>query len=280
MVIHHVSGGTLRPIGRMALHGEGKISDRGAWVCHCLVLQFASKTILIEAGLGDGPGRFLSWALGWPEKDHALAMNLAEIGIAQESVSDIVLSHLDFDTAGGVASFPGARLHVRATEYEAATGPQSGRAWRYQSEFLRSRANWRLYRDEDAEWFGMPAINLDTDENMLLVPLPGHSAGHCGIAIWAGASWILHAGDAIMHRKELKGLSTNAPFGVELYKLLTQKNGIERDASEDRVRKLALMHGDEIEIVCYRDAEVFVASREVEDSRPSIEYLRDPDKRK
>jgi glyoxylase-like metal-dependent hydrolase (beta-lactamase superfamily II) len=54
-----------------------------------------------------------------------------------------------------------------------------------------------LYELPDAEWFGIEAIRLPFVPEMYLVPLFGHTRGHCGIAIQDRDSWLFNCGDAV-----------------------------------------------------------------------------------
>src|SRR5690606_14231483 len=48
------------------------------------------------------------------------ARQVLALGHAPADVTDIVLTHLDFDHAGGLDDFPNATVHLRAIEQEAA----------------------------------------------------------------------------------------------------------------------------------------------------------------
>lgn len=49
------------------------------------------------------------------------------------------------------------------------------------------------------------AIHLDFKPEMYLIPLTGHTRGHCGVVVQDGNSWLFHAADA---------LPTNAQFDL------------------------------------------------------------------
>lgn len=53
---------------------------------------------------------------------HAPADLLRRIGIAPESVDDVILTHLHFDHAGNTDAFPRATFHLQAREMASATG--------------------------------------------------------------------------------------------------------------------------------------------------------------
>src|SRR5207245_5655496 len=43
----------------------------------------------------------------------------------------------------------------------------------------------------------------DREPDILMIPLPGHTLGHCGIAVRAKDKWLLHAGDAYFFHGQL-----------------------------------------------------------------------------
>ncbi len=54
------------------------------------------------------------------------------------------------------------------------------------------------------KWYGLEARKVVTGfgTDILLIPLPGHSMGHCGVAIKTGDGWLFHIGDAYYYRVE------------------------------------------------------------------------------
>jgi glyoxylase-like metal-dependent hydrolase (beta-lactamase superfamily II) len=47
-------------------------------------------------------------------------------------------------------------------------------------------------------WYGFDAIPLEGfAPEIWLIPLPGHTVGHCGVALRTEQGWVLHAGDAV-----------------------------------------------------------------------------------
>ena len=45
-------------------------------------------------------------------------------------------------------------------------------------------------------WYDFDAIRLPFEPEMYLLPLHGHSDGHCGVTVKNGGEWLLHVGDA------------------------------------------------------------------------------------
>jgi len=46
-------------------------------------------------------------------------------------------------------------------------------------------------------------LALETDAGLMLVFLPGHTKGHCVVAIQRDGTWLWHAGDAILNRLKI-----------------------------------------------------------------------------
>ncbi|USU12427.1 MBL fold metallo-hydrolase [Sphingomonadaceae bacterium OTU29THOMA1] len=109
------------------------------------------------------------------------------LGYRADDVRHIVATHLDFDYAGGLEDFPNATIHVMAREYDDATGPRAGivarNRWRpRQFDAVR---HWRRYGASGEAWFGFDAVR-DLERlppEILMVPLPGHTWGHTGVAV-------------------------------------------------------------------------------------------------
>lgn len=92
---------------------------------------------------------------------------------------------------------------------------------------------------------------------MLLVPLPGHTAGHAGVAIPTGDGWLLHAGDAF-HSPASLARGRNRP-DVHLRQRLLAHDG---PALRSTQRALSALSGDpEVRIINSHDRGLWEASR-------------------
>jgi glyoxylase-like metal-dependent hydrolase (beta-lactamase superfamily II) len=162
--------------------------------------------VLVDTGLGTqdyikAPGILWTFKLTTivplnPEE--AAIRQIAKLGYQPEDVRHIVLTHMHFDHAGGLPDFPWAKVHVHRAEYEAiksgkfrrwADGGYNRRVLDYESDVL-------LYEETGDKWYDFDAIRLPFEPEMYLLPLHGHSDGHCGVAIKDGDEWLLHVGDA------------------------------------------------------------------------------------
>lgn len=193
MRIHHLNCGTLHPGG-------------AATVCHVLLLEVDARLVLVDAGFGMadvrdprrlGPMRHVLGAA--LREEETASAQVRALGHDPAAVTDIVLTHADLDHAGGIGDFPAARVHLTAMEHVAVLRRRGLR------ESLRYRPAQWAHRPEvvghppgDGRWHGVAGV-LELAEvapGLLLVPLPGHTAGHAGVAVPVEDGWLLHAGDA------------------------------------------------------------------------------------
>lgn len=81
------------------------------------VLRNDERTILVDTGFDSGEGL---------ARERPVLMEpaeaVADIGIKPEDIDSIIVTHLHYDHAGGLAQFPDARLHLQDAEMAYATG--------------------------------------------------------------------------------------------------------------------------------------------------------------
>jgi len=172
----------------------------------CLLIESKDGLVLVDTGLGTqdyvhAPGILWTFKLSTivplnPEE--AAIRRIRMLGYQPEDVRHIVLTHMHFDHAGGLPDFPWAKVHVHHREYEAI---QSGkiRRWTdggYNRRVLNHGLDIVLYEEEGDKWYDFDAIRLPFVPEMYLLPLFGHSAGHCGVVVKDDDGWLLHVGDA------------------------------------------------------------------------------------
>lgn len=115
-----------------------------------------------------GPGGFPFGPPDMTEEDQLPGL-LARLGIGPRDIDAIVLGHLHFDHAGGLADFAGAEVHCHADEWDAAR--ENGDGAYFASDFAGDH-RWRFDRDERALCAGVS-----------LVSTPGHTAGHRSLVV-------------------------------------------------------------------------------------------------
>lgn len=229
-------------------------------VCgHCLLLRQQNRMVLIDTGIGlldskipeERIGRELIEITGYQFDENQTALRQIErMGFDPEQVVDCVISHLDNDHIGGLADFPNALVHVGGEEYESYA---SGNP-RYLKIPLQHSPATKTYGTSDLLWFGLEArpVSTSLDVQILLIPLPGHTLGHCGIAIEHEGRWLFYVADAYYLREELSDMD----HPVHKLAEIRADNNSKRIDTLQKIRKLMQAH-PEIEIFGYHDIREF-----------------------
>lgn len=233
--------------------------------CHCLLIESDQGLILVDTGFGRHDiakpyDRLSAFFIQLNRISFEARLTAAEqiekLGFKTTDVRHIILTHLDFDHAGGLEDFPQATVHVMQTEMEAAR-QQKGfiSSRRYRHKQWDNVKHWEFYSPKGDSWNGFEAVrNLNgLPPELLFIPLAGHTLGHAGVAIETGDKWLLHAGDAYFFRDEIRHLKRHCPPGTRFYQWLMEADRKQRFYNQLRLRELSLSNKN-IEIFCSHDA--------------------------
>jgi glyoxylase-like metal-dependent hydrolase (beta-lactamase superfamily II) len=276
MRIHHLNCGTDCPFGGALFDGRSK-GLTGHLVCHCLLIETDHGLVLVDTGYGlrdvDHPHRpphpritkTMRSLLNIKLREEETAIRQVErLGFSPADVRHILLTHLDFDHAGGLEDFPHATIHLMDAEFSAATGPRKGFVPRnrYRPAQYNEVANWRRYTGQGESWFGFPAVRQleGLPPEILFVPLPGHTWGHAGVAVDTGQGWLLHAGDAYFYRGEMRREKRQCTPGLRAYQTMMEVDRAQRMANQERLRRLSIDKASEVRILCAHDVVEFEAA--------------------
>ncbi|GAB4169320.1 MAG: MBL fold metallo-hydrolase [Calditrichia bacterium] len=197
-----LDGGAMFGVVPKVLWSKKKPTDEFNRIEMCtnlLLLKSDSHTVLIDTGNGyKEDEKFRSiFALDYSNND--LFSSLAQYDIKPEDITDVILTHLHFDHAGGATSynsdkdlfptFPNATYHIHRKQYEWALNPsQRDRASYYTQNFIplveQKRVNWI-----DLKAFPLPGIQL--------IEVNGHTPGQVLPLIEDPVHPLLYGGDLI-----------------------------------------------------------------------------------
>jgi glyoxylase-like metal-dependent hydrolase (beta-lactamase superfamily II) len=161
----------------------------------CLLVRVGERRILIDTGFGPRPDR--------PEVGQ-LRSGLADVGLAPEDLDTVVISHAHGDHIGGAAegsgdsarpAFTSARYWLGQADWDHFSAPERVAQTGLTDKLLPLRAAERLDL-ADGEHEIAPGVRL--------LPLPGHTAGHMGVAFTSGQEMAVYVGDLIHHPLQIE----------------------------------------------------------------------------
>lgn len=259
MRVHHLNTGTMCPIGEKFVNGHGGLFKRARLVCHVLLVETNDGLVLVDTGLGMRDiANPMQLGRKWvrqtsPRLDPAETAieQVRRLGFAPDDVRHIVLTHLDRDHAGGLPDFPKAKIHVHLREHDAAvTHTIKSRKGRYVVDQWRHGPDWNPCGGGGEDWYGFKGVRAlgDRETDILLIPLHGHTPGHCGVAVRGEGKWLLHAGDSYFFYGQIETPAVPAPFVLGIFQRKGDTDRAARVANQERIRRLKVEHGSEIEI--------------------------------
>jgi glyoxylase-like metal-dependent hydrolase (beta-lactamase superfamily II) len=246
---------------------SASVFERGQLCCHCLLLEDSHGLTLVDTGFGlrdvaSPRARLSSFFLHLLAPDFREEMTavrqIERMGFSARDVRNIVLTHLDFDHAGGLDDFPEATVHLMRSERDEASRQKT---WldrqRFRPQQWSGQGRWQTYKESAGEpWYGFSSVRelRGLPPEILMVPLLGHTLGHAGIAVDTGSGgWLLMAGDAYFYRDEMDEYDPYCTPGLRLYQTLMEKDRRARLMNQRRLRRLKADFGKVVRIVSAHD---------------------------
>jgi glyoxylase-like metal-dependent hydrolase (beta-lactamase superfamily II) len=267
MRVHHLNCISSCPLGGRLMDGRvSSFLERGELCCHCLLIETDSGLVLVDTGFGlrdvaDPKSRLSTFFMALLSPDFREEMTavrqIEQLGFRAADVRHIVLTHLDFDHAGGLDDFPAASIHMLQQERDYAL---TQKTWldrqRFRPQQWSSHERWKVYRPGRGEpWYGFDCVRdiAGLPPEILLVPLPGHTFGHAGVAIRTPECWLLQAGDAYFYHREMDLAQPWCTPGLRFYQAMMEKDRAARLGNQERLRHLRSAHDGEIKLFCAHD---------------------------
>lgn len=177
------------------------------------VLRRGDEVILVDSGYDTAEAT----ARGRPIRLEPNAA-LAPLGLRAEDITQLIVTHLHYDHAGGLHLFPNATLHLQTAEMAYATGPCMCHPilqFPFTAEHIcetvrRLYAGRVIFHDGDAQ----------VAEGVSVHKLGGHSRGLQVVRVRTQAGWLVLASDA-SHYYENYMRAKPFPLVVDLEDMLT-----------------------------------------------------------
>ena len=235
-------------------------------ISYSLLVETNDGFLLVDTGFGvqdyKHPTRFTRFfiaSLGMPRLlEETAVFQVGKLGYSSNDVKHIVMTHLHSDHFGGLRDFPDAQVHVHAMEYAAIQYPQGLKERFYEHAHWAHGPDWVIHYDVDAiDWFGFSSIRVQEglSPDIRLIPLHGHTRGHCGVSIETSQGGLFHCGDAtypFYHKNEPAPPIKPLPFYVMSPPKWLEKNLV--GEKTPLLMELYKKHGSEIQFICSNDS--------------------------
>lgn len=187
------------------------------------VLRKGNKTILVDTGYDEAEAT---------QRDRPILMDpreaLKPLGIHPEAITDVIVTHLHYDHAGGLHMFPNATLHMQAAEMAFATGPcmchDTLRA-PFSADHI-CEAVKRLYSGKIRFYDGEAEIA----QGLSVHCIGGHSRGLQCVRVKTQSGWLVLASDAAHYYENFMARKP-FPIVVDLQNMLDGFDTLTRLAS-------------------------------------------------
>jgi glyoxylase-like metal-dependent hydrolase (beta-lactamase superfamily II) len=223
-------------------------------VLRCLLAEQGDRRLLVDTGLGDLWDEKGQRIYAIQRRPGQLREELAAAGVEAESITDVVITHLHFDHAGGTVrrgeaglelAFPQARYWVQQQHWKWARNPTE-----------RDRASFRTEIFPVLEQSGRLELvegMKEIADGVRLKPINGHTPGQQMVEFHTGAGTLVYCADLIPFASQV-----HAPWimGFDLNPLLTlneKKEFLSRAAENGYV--LVFEHDPVVEACTVRFAE-------------------------
>lgn len=212
----------------------------------CLLLDDGKRKVLIETGIGDHYSEKFSKMFHISQEKNALSNALSNIGYLNENITDVVLTHLHFDHAGGAVvkgadgimkpRFSNATYYISQSNWNAALNPSP-----------KDRASYLKENFLCLQEYGLLKIipdNKNIIEGIDTYIVNGHTHGQQLVKIYSGNETIVFCSDLIPLKSHIRipwimGYDLNAELTLK-----EKESFLEKACNEDWI--LFLYHDPKI----------------------------------
>jgi glyoxylase-like metal-dependent hydrolase (beta-lactamase superfamily II) len=209
-----------------------------------LILESENRKIIIDTGMGNKWDE-KSKSIYTVDENHSMDKALEQIGLKNEDITDVILTHLHFDHTGGstvlengklIPAFPNAKYHVQKKNYDWGIKPSD-----------RDRGSY--IKDNFVPLFEEGILNFingneEFDDEIQFIEINGHTFGQQMIKVSDSSNAILFCADLI---PTVSHIPLPYIMGYDLQPLVTlkEKKEILPKAAEENW-KLFFGHDSEI----------------------------------
>ena len=209
--------------------------NRISMTMRALLLSDGKRNILIDTGIGNKVSRKFAEMYAVDNSRYDIKKSLKNLGFDMEDITDVILTHLHFDHAGGATyynedkilmpSFQNAVYFIQKKHYEWALNPSERDKASFMPENYQVLSDRKVLNPVNGEFI--------LDEFIALIPVSGHTPYMQVVKISDGENTLLYAADLIPTSSHIK-----LPYimGYDLNPLMTldeKKEILKKSADEN-----------------------------------------------
>jgi len=229
-----LDGGAMFGIVPKALWERKLAADalnRVPLAARCLLIRTAGRVILVDVGLGEQWSGKERGLYGIDSSTRNLDTELARVGLRRVDVTDVILTHLHFDHAGGALdasgelAFPSATYHLQRRNWTWASHPSERDRGSYRAQtFARLGTSGALHLLEgETELF--PGVHLILSE--------GHTVALQLVRVESEEGWLTFCADLIPTTAHLAP-AWSMSYDLHPLAVLEEKKMLVAEAIEER----------------------------------------------
>ncbi|NIT59519.1 MAG: MBL fold metallo-hydrolase, partial [Aliifodinibius sp.] len=164
-----------------------------------LLIQGKGRSILVDTGVGDKLDEKLAKIYAVDHSEHHLYQSLKQLNLSTRDITDVILTHLHFDHAGGATfrdsngevrpTFPNARYYLHKGQFDWAMQPsEKDQASYFHENYVPLQKHDQLVLLEDRQEL-FPGIEV--------IPVEGHTIGQQMVRVGGKDKCLLYAADLI-----------------------------------------------------------------------------------
>ena len=203
----------------------GSLTKTHTSVYSGMVVQHPKGTFMFEGGIGgDVAGKMQRNFNGFQRSIFAYTAEgtartqLEASSVSVDDIDFVLLTHLHWDHTGVIEGFPEKEIWTTEEEFNWGRENGSGADGFFPEDYLKENLKWKFLKFGNIKYESFDrSLDLYGDGSIVLIPLPGHTAGSVGMFVtMKDGSRYLFSGDISWSQKALDIPAKRPPLGQHL----------------------------------------------------------------
>lgn len=207
------------------IYSGGSLTENHTSVYSGMVVQHPKGTFMFEGGIGgDVAAKMLRNFNNFQRNIFAYTAEgtareqLEASSLSAADIDFILLTHLHWDHTGVIEGFPDKEIWTTEEEFNWGREHGSGADGFFPEDYMKEGLSWKFVTFDSVKYESFDrSLDLYGDGSIVLVPLPGHTAGSVGMFVTLkNGSRYLFIGDISWSQKALDIPAKRPPLGQHL----------------------------------------------------------------